>query len=59
MTNTADNCFEWQELCELFCIHEEEVEETERKKILERINKMTDQLGREYIIKKIALNPTY
>jgi len=48
--------FDWKEVCDLFSIREpEEVEQAEREKILNRINKMTGEYGREYVIRKIAL----
>ncbi|CCH49414.1 hypothetical protein [Pseudodesulfovibrio piezophilus] len=56
MTQETKRSFEWKEVCDLFCIRDEEnLEDEEREKILSRINKVTDEHGREYVIRKIAL----
>ncbi|MEF2232013.1 MAG: hypothetical protein V3571_13865 [Pseudodesulfovibrio sp.] len=52
--------FDWKEVCALFSIRDsEELEATERERILNRINKMTGEYGREYVIRKIALCNTH
>lgn len=48
--------FEWQELTELFQIRDESAIEAERKAdILERINRMADMFGKDYVARRIAL----
>ena len=55
-TETAAKCFEWNELVDVFCIREaEQMKEEERQAILDRINNLADQYGREYVLQKIAL----
>ncbi|QGY38645.1 hypothetical protein GM415_00305 [Pseudodesulfovibrio cashew] len=57
MTESMKNTFDWKEVCDLFCIREDEQpREEEREKILKRINKVTDEFGRDYVIRKIALH---
>ena len=52
--------FDWKEVCDLFSIRDsDDMEEAEREKILNRINKMTGEYGREYVIRKIALSNTH
>lgn len=56
MAEGTNKYFEWKEVCDLFCIRDSEtMQEAERNKIMSRINKVTDEYGREYVIRKIAL----
>lgn len=49
--------FEWNEIVDVFRIHDaEELEEEKREEILRRINSIADEYGREYVIRKIALD---
>jgi hypothetical protein len=49
--------FEWEEVMVLFSIREAEtMREEERESLLERINGLAEDFGRNYVIRKIALS---
>jgi hypothetical protein len=56
MTDTCNTSFDWNELIDLFRIREAQtLNDEDRMRILEKINALTDRFGREYVIRKIAL----
>lgn len=51
-----DDVFDWNELRDIFHIQESEVsDEGQRRKILDKINAIADEYGRDYVLRKIAL----
>lgn len=49
--------FEWPELAEMFSMDEDDQEymDKDKRDILERINRIADHYGKEYVVKRIAL----
>ena len=53
----AGEVFDWDEVIALFGIREAgDLKKAQRKAILKRINTLADDFGRDYVIRKIALN---
>lgn len=60
MTEGADRPFEWNEVASIFNINDAECTgKEERQVIMARINKLVDQRGRDWVIRKIALTGTH
>lgn len=47
--------FDWQELVELFCIREGELEDKEKEDLLKWINSFAEKHGRDYVVRNVAL----
>lgn len=57
MLNHDPKSFEWTELSEMFGMRSQDGYEEERKReILERVNRLADRYGKEYVAKRIALD---
>lgn len=52
---TVKNC-DWEAVRDLFGIRDdEELPEAEREEVVNRINRMIETYGRDYVVRKIAL----